>query len=324
MTLMFQILRDLLVGVLRTAEQLAQSYGVSRADVIQAMEDARECGVEISAIRGRGYELLAKIDWLESDQTLRALGNRADQCQIRIFNQVDSTNDSVLGVADRPIESGLVVAAELQTRGRGRRGRPWSSGLGNALTFSVLFHLRQRRMVSAASSLVAGVAIVRALHELNARDVALKWPNDLIGAGGKLGGVLIETQPERDSLGTCVVGIGLNVRMSEKLKSSIDQPVSDLRSIGVVADRSTILGVSLRHLYEAMDQFELQGFDRFRQEWTSHAAYLSKPVMLVHANGDVEKGVMSGIAEDGALLLATAQGHKRIYSGDISLRPLES
>ena len=323
MGLMFQILRDLSVGSPRTAEQLAHDHGVSKLEVIQAMEEAKEYGIEIVATRGRGFELPRRFDWLDADRVLSALGARASQCQLRIFNEVESTNDSVLSVADRPIESGLVVVAELQTKGRGRRGRHWTSGLGSALTFSILYRLPHRNAANAAISLVVGVALMRAMVELGATGMSLKWPNDVLDARGKIGGVLAESHAERGSAGIVVIGIGLNIETQEEFMASVDQPVSDLRACGVVADRSTILGVILRHFFDAMEQFELQGFSRLRQEWTAHAAFLSKPIALLHANGDVEKGIMAGIAEDGALLLATSQGHQRVYSGDIKLRLAE-
>lgn len=321
MQLMFRMLRRLPVGDLRTAEQLAQELGVTRADVARAVDEAREYGVDIQTRRGRGYALLDSIDWLDAYQTRQAMGDRGERYQLRIADDVISTNDVVLAEGGGAYAGRLAVAAELQAAGRGRRGRRWNSGLGNALTFSVLYRFSQPNAALSASSLVVGVALMRALKELGVRDAMLKWPNDLITSDGKLGGVLIETCGERASaLSTIIIGIGINVRLPGRLEAAIDQPAVDLHRLGVRANRSTILGVCLRHLDETMAQFEAEGFANLRQEWTAHAAYISKPVVLAHAHGQVETGVMGGIAADGSLLLTTAKGQQKVYSGDISLR----
>ncbi len=321
MQLMFRMLRSLPVAELRTAGQLAQEHGVTRAEVAQAVEEAREYGVDIQTRRGRGYTLSDTIDWLDADQAWQAMGDRGEHYQLRILDHVISTNDVLLAEAVVSDPRRLAVATELQLGGRGRRGRRWSSGLGNALTFSILYRFSQPNALIPASSLVVGVALIRALNELGAGGVMLKWPNDLITSNGKLGGVLIEAHGG-NSLNSIVIGIGLNVRLPDELKAAIDQPAADLHRLGVRANRSTILGVCLRHVHETMAQFESEGFTHLRQEWTAHAAFVSQPVALTHAHGERETGVMLGIAADGALVLTTTKGHQKIYSGDISLRPM--
>ncbi|MSQ58944.1 MAG: biotin--[acetyl-CoA-carboxylase] ligase [Betaproteobacteria bacterium] len=324
MNTMFRVLRSLPAGELRTADQLSQELGITRQDVTQTVDEAREYGVDIQARQGGGYVISGGIDWLGVRETQQAMGDCAARYQIRILDAAISTNDEVLAEAVNP-PGRLVVAAELQCGGRGRLGRRWNSGLGNSLTFSILYRFSKRGAALSASSLVVGVALMRALNELGVRGALLKWPNDLITPAGKLGGVLIETHGGGVSaLPAIVIGIGLNARLPDKFESAIGQPVVDLYRLGVRAPRSTILGVCLRHVEETMARFEAQGFENLRKEWTAHAAYIGQPVVLAHAHGETQAGVMAGISEDGALVLAAENGHRKIYSGDMSMRPAQS
>lgn len=319
MKLLVPILRALDAGVSRSADGLARHLGVTRAQVTSALAEAREYGMPIEARRGRGYALAQAVDWLDPARVDAAMGVAADAFDLRILDRVGSTNDAVLSIADAQPGRVLVVTAELQDGGRGRRGRRWSSGVASGLTFSMLWQVRARRAQIAAASLVVGVGLWRALAQVGGAQVRLKWPNDLLCEHAKLGGVLIEIATERGA-GVMVIGVGLNVRLPEPVKAAIDQPVTDLHALGVSVDRSSILGLCLRHVHEALTQFEQEGFVRLRQEWSAHAAYLGDAVTLRQSHGPADDGIMTGIDEDGALLLTTPQGSKKIYSGDISLR----
>lgn len=319
MKLLIGVLRALEVGVPVSAESLARTLGVARAAVSAALVEARELGVPIDSSRGRGHVLRRRIDWLDVEHVSRALGRHADAFDVRIVDHVGSTNDAILAIDNAQAGRTLVVTAELQEGGRGRRGRRWNSGVANALTFSLLWRVCEQQSLLSASSLVVGVGLHRALTELGATDIQLKWPNDLLCKSGKLGGVLIEGVPQRGA-GTLVIGIGINVHLPEDVRASIDQAVADLETLGVSAQRATILGCCLRHLHDVLTQFDREGFGQLRKEWLSHAAYLGSSVTLRQTHGAVEGGILAGIDDQGALLLASAQGSRRIYSGDVSLR----
>lgn len=323
MKLLVPVLRALAAGTSHSAEAIARRVGGTREQVVSVLAEAREYGVPIEARRGRGYVLSHAIDWLDAGHVFAAMGAVAVGLDLRILDRVDSTNDAVLRVADAREGRVLVVTAELQDGGRGRRGRRWNSGVANGLTFTMLWQVRKRRTSISAVGLVVGVGLWRALAHLGGGAARLKWPNDLLCAHGKLGGVLIESVVERGP-GTIVIGVGLNVRLPAQLRATIDQPVADLETVGVKADRSTILGACLSHLYEALMQFEQEGFARLREEWLAHAAYLGEGVTLRHSHGSVEEGTFAGIDEDGALLLSTSLGSKKIYSGDVSLRAADA
>ena len=183
--------------------------------------------------------------------------------EVRVVARCRSTNTALL--AELPGRRVLLVA-ETQTGGRGRRGRRWlSAPRGAALTFSLAAPIARPLRELAPLSPVAGIALARALRSLGVRRVGLKWPNDLMVDGGKLGGILIET---RSSGGVthAVIGVGLNLRRVPVLRARLK------RRIAFVEDHVRVGGAKvLRHcalaLVEALDRFERGGFAPFAREW---------------------------------------------------------
>jgi len=142
--------------------------GVSRTTVWKALQNLEPLGVTLFKVHGRGYRLVTPLDWLDVRQIRHWLGAHADILQVHLVDTVDSTNSVLLDEARAGAPSGLVVAAELQTRGRGRRGRAWHSGLGDALTFSVLWRFAGGLGSLHGLSLAVSVALARALRGLGA------------------------------------------------------------------------------------------------------------------------------------------------------------
>jgi BirA family biotin operon repressor/biotin-[acetyl-CoA-carboxylase] ligase len=214
-----------------------------------------------------------------------------------------------------------VLAAEVQRSGRGRMGRTWQAGVGRSLTFSMLWRFRRGAAELAGLSLAAGVAIVRALDALGAREAALKWPNDVLWRDRKLAGVLIEMQGDALGPSAAVIGIGLNVRLSKALRGRIDRPAADLESAcGVSLDRNAVLGLIQSHLAGILEDFEEHGFAPLRGEWERHHAYQGQGIVLTLPTGQTEHGIARGVADDGALLFESGGALRPLHSGEISVR----
>lgn len=321
------ILRMLSDGNYHSGTELGQVLRVSRASISGGLQNLESYGLVIHKIPGRGYRWLNPVQWLDSGQIHRYLGECADSIQIEIRDVVESTNSLLL---QRAIDQGSpasrikqVLAAELQTQGRGRRGRSWSSGLGDSLIFSVLWPSQCAVNTLSGLSLAVGVAIIRALASLGIHDIALKWPNDVLSGSGKLAGVLIELHGDMLSPGTVVIGVGLNLKLSCVTKDLVDQEVSDLTGItGQVPDRNRLLAMLLKELAAVLDTFEQHGFEPFREEWMHCHAYQGKMVQISFSDGSVKSGIATGIAPDGALLVNTPAGVLQLRSGEVSLREL--
>jgi BirA family biotin operon repressor/biotin-[acetyl-CoA-carboxylase] ligase len=316
----FRALRLLSAREALSGENLARSLGVSRASVRTALACLDKMGVELLRERGRGYRLGAPIDWLDRAAISRHLGEHAETFELRVVDVVESTNTMLLEDAVSGAASGVVLAAELQTRGRGRRGRVWHSGLGGALTFSVLWRFEQGAGFLSGLGLAVGVGLVRALRSLGLQDIMLKWPNDLVVHHRKVAGTLVEIHGDVLGPSLAVAGVGMNFRLHPSTRERVDQAVTDLVTEGAPHDRNRLLGEVLMHLARVVDVFRASGFGPLRSEWESYHVHAGRRVIVRLPDGTHEEGTAAGVGQDGALLLQTGTGLRRFHSGEVSLR----
>jgi BirA family biotin operon repressor/biotin-[acetyl-CoA-carboxylase] ligase len=188
---------------------------------------------------------------------------------------------------------------------------------GEALTFSLLWRSARGAGALSGLTLAAGVAIARALESAGAKGVALKWPNDVLWRGGKLAGVLSELQGDALGPTAVVIGIGINVRLSDATRSRIGQAAADLDT---ACGSAPTEGWRLRELDRVLEVFGRDGFAPLRAEWQQRHAHQDKRVTLMLSDGARRNGHARGVADDGALLLETTSGTQRFHSGEITLR----
>jgi len=239
--------------------------------------------------------------------------------EVRTVGRCPSTNTELLSEApSHPV----LLAAEVQSAGRGRRGRRWYASPGSALTFSLCRAVRRPPRELPGLSLIAGVAVVTALRALGARPVALKWPNDLVVGEAKLGGILVETRMQGDAV-LAVIGIGINCHRDARLGGRVRRGVTCLAQCTAAPSRSHLIAAVATKLVQALERFEAAGFAPTRPEWEALDAFAGKRMRVRFADGRVLAGVAGGLAEDGALRLLTARGVRAVHSGRVvAARPL--
>ncbi|BCK86588.1 bifunctional ligase/repressor BirA [Sideroxyarcus emersonii] len=319
--LTFALLRLLADGEFHSGEVLARQCGVTRATVSNALQDAGKFGLTLYSVRGRGYRLARQLQWLDAGLIRAALGERQDELHIEILDHAASSNALLLRRAAQGEPSATVLAVEYQTAGRGRLGRTWHSGLGDALTFSLLWRFESGLAALSGLSLAVGVAMLRALTELGVQEAGLKWPNDVLLNEGKLAGILIEAQGDMLGPSAVVIGIGLNLVVPEALRGRIDQAVSDLAERDKAPpERNLVLAVLLKHLLSVLRGFAESGFAPLRAEWESRHVFQQRPVVLWLPDGSQVAGTVLGVTDGGALRLETAQGTQTFNAGEVSLR----
>jgi len=165
------------------------------------------------------------------------------------------------------------------------------------------------------------LAIARAVNRHSRHPARLKWPNDVLVDYRKLAGVLVEVQGDLHGAALAVVGIGLNVRLNEAQRETVDQAVVDLAEMGVTVGRNRLLADCLRELYGVLSVFRQHGFAALREDWQTLDAYAGKAVALALPDARRIQGVASGVDETGAFLLRDAGSRLNPYSGgEISLR----
>ncbi|AOY90269.1 biotin--[acetyl-CoA-carboxylase] ligase [Marinobacter salinus] len=306
-------------GQVHSGEALAGLLGVSRTAVWKQVRRAMDEGFKIETIRGRGYQLVSRVDLLDPDLILGGLAPELRaRLALRVLDEVDSTNAEVLRQISKDGEGLPVSVADCQTAGRGRRGRSWISPRGENLYLSMGLTFHGGFAVLDGLSLVLGVAVANALEQLGASEIGLKWPNDVFLPHGKLGGILVELQGElQEGVVQVVAGIGINVHMSDL--EGADQPWSSLATAfpGLEWSRNRIAGAIITAVVDAARLFSDQGFRDFREPWQKRDIFLGKQV---EARGGEIKGTGSGIDENGNYLLRTEREVIPVRAGEISLR----
>jgi BirA family biotin operon repressor/biotin-[acetyl-CoA-carboxylase] ligase len=320
-----------LVAALASGEEwsgsaLAATLGVTRAAIWKQIEQLRALGLDVHAVAGRGYRLPAPIEWLDAariDDAI-ALERRAAVGAIDVHWQIDSTSSALARLASSSSETARACLAETQTQGRGRRGRAWRTPLGGGIALSQLRRFDVGMAALAGLSLVAGIAVMRALRDAGVEGAALKWPNDIVANGRKLGGILVELGG--DALGPChaIVGIGLNVAIGASEGAHIDQPWTDLAALtnGHPPSRNRLAGRVLSRLAEALDAFAAEGFDAFANEYAAHDA-LSGREIVVTGGRETWTGIANGVNSRGALRVRRDGAEAAVDSGEVSVRAPE-
>ncbi len=321
-SLTFTVLRLLADGEFHSGEKLARRLGMSRASVHNALQSVGDYGLTLHRVRGRGYRLVHPPQWLDARRIVEYLGKQAGEFHLEILDSAASSNTLLLQRARQEgAPSGSVLAVEWQSGGRGRMGRVWHSGLGNALTFSLLWRFEQGLSALSGLSLAASVALIRALRRLDIAGAQLKWPNDVISGEGKLAGILVEAHGDILGPSAVVIGIGLNLSLPQATAARIDQPAACLATLtDALPDRNRLLAVLLDELGGVLRNFATTGFAALRTEWESYHALQDQPVRLLLPDGKKTSGIARGVTDAGALQVETSRGMQTFNAGEISLR----
>ncbi len=281
-------------------------------------------------------ERLASYGVEESDETLVLAGGlelldvasiregldprgRAFVGEIEILSEIDSTNRYLLEfAASRSIE-GRVCLAEMQTSGRGRRGRTWASPFASNIYLSLGMRVDDLPAIQALS-LAVGVAVADALADIGAEDVGLKWPNDVLSRERKLAGILLELARPSDATAAIVVGIGVNVRVPQYVGREIDQPWVDLETIvRRSVSRNQLTSCLLNQLGKTIERFRGEGFAPFKDRWEALHVHRGALVETRMAEEFVS-GVAIGVDDCGRLLVNTGDGVVALVGGEVSIR----
>ena len=297
-----------------------------RVASITGLDRASLGELEALGVHVRDKALLPDDVELLSAETIREALNPATADWLReiaVHAHIGSTNTALLGRADTDGVTGRVVTAEVQTAGRGRRGRAWLSPFGRNLAVSIGVAIDRPPAELGALSLVVGLAVRDALLGYGLREIALKWPNDVLMQGRKLAGILIElAQPTRPA--TVVIGIGVNVGCREAVSDRVEQAVADVTEQVERPSRNRLLGALVNQVVAACQRFSAEGFMPFLTRWDAAHHYHGRMVTLTlpaaSSPGDMVSGTVLGVARNGALRIASVTGVQEYIAGEVSLR----
>lgn len=299
-----------------TGSSLCKKFGVTRAAVWKVMEELREEGWQIEAVSGRGYRLrsdsaasLSKV--LVEEHLGESMWNH-----LVVLEKVDSTNTYVKQLVEQGAGEGTAVIALRQTQGRGRRGRTWASNPGG-IYLSFLFQPQPAIPLERVPvmSLAVAMAAHKAILEVTGVQTGIKWPNDVVYNGRKMCGILSELCGTMDTELYCLAGIGVNVARSVVPEELMDHAVSLEEITGSVPDKNLLAARILKEM-----EWEYRNLDSCVQRYAEKCITVGKEVGVT---GAVEpfRGVATGVAENGGLIVRREDGTKTVVSsGEVSVR----
>lgn len=274
-------------------------------NLVEDLQQFRDAGLNIIET-AQGYRLVPQLPLLNSLQISTALL----PYQVHYQPVMSSTNEWVLQNIPN-LNKGDLCLTEYQTAGRGRRGRQWLSPFAGQMIFSFYWTFDPKKSIEGLS-LVIGLAIAEVLN------VQVKWPNDILFHGRKLGGILVEIANHKNGLLNLVIGVGINVLLPTQ--TEISQPYAQLSEMDPDIDRQTLFPTLIQHLYARLERFEKEGINaEFQQAWQNHNAFFNSEVNVI-TEQRVISGIEQGIDERGYLKVLCGDEVRMFNGGEVSLR----
>lgn len=313
-------MRDLLLlladSQFHSGEELGEALGVTRAAIWKKLKKLETLGIKLHSVKGRGYRLPHEIELLDQAQ----LDGMGLDVPIKVCFETKSTNDDVKKHIASGAELPVAVATEIQNQGKGRRGRQWQGGVAKNIMMSFGWRFENGISVVEGLSLAVGAVVARVLKKHGVESVGLKWPNDVQVEGRKICGILLEMVADQD-ICDVIIGVGLNVSMSEQDMTEVDQPWTDvMQQTSHKVSRNQILADLVSELEIVCKTFEQgDGLAAYLTEWMQQDVLKNQPVKMT--SGKLEElGVARGIDAKGALLFEQDGIVKALHGGEVSVR----
>tara|TARA_R110002072_G_scaffold48681_1_gene133018 strand:+ start:33474 stop:34373 length:900 start_codon:yes stop_codon:yes gene_type:complete len=295
---------------------------ISRTAIWKSIKHLETLGLQIEAVRGRGYCLVSPIELLSEKKIKSELSPTARQfCnELIVLFKTESTSSFLLNRLSSENNHGVVVLAEYQSKGRGRRGNQWVSPLASGVCISVAWHFDVAPNALGLLSLYMGVATARTLSALGVTELGLKWPNDIVIKDKKLGGVLLELRGEASGPVDVIIGIGINYDLPCFALADIDKEVTDICSLTEMhLSRNKIAATLLSNIFEVLEELELGVSTDFLDEWRQYDQSVGRRAKLILPDQEIE-GILQGVDNQGLLLMIVDGQLKSFASGEVSLR----
>lgn len=317
-----QLIERLADGQFHSGQTLATELGVSRTAINKHMNNLERFHLDVFRVHGKGYRLSQPLQLLQPDLLQAKLP--AASAPLHFKHVTSSTHDDLKvllkNAPNQILQPGTCVLAEMQTQGRGRRGRAWLSPFGSNLYGSFYWPLPNGLNSALGLSVAVGLALAQLLQDADVEGVSVKWPNDVYIEGKKVAGILVELEGEPTGAGHALIGIGLNLNMPERFLAAIDQPFTDVqRHLAAPLDRHVWAVNLIKRVRAMLATFEQQGLTQLTQEWKRLDHFYNKPVRVLLGQHE-QQGVGQGIDSHGALLVRQGNGLKRYFGGEISIR----
>jgi BirA family biotin operon repressor/biotin-[acetyl-CoA-carboxylase] ligase len=303
-----------------SGQRISAGLGITRASVWKKIIGLRKRGYVIEAVPSKGYRLITAPDLAKDYLSAQIRG--ALWKELIVYDSVESTNDLAMSLAVKGgIAPGTVLVADKQTRGKGRLGRKWESPAGMNIYMSMVLRPYLEPRDATMLTLLAAVSCVTALKKTADIPVTIKWPNDLLMSGRKIGGILTEVRADPDRISLAVIGIGINVNMnSGDFPAGIRNIATSIRQeTGIRHERNGIIIGVLSEFENWYNLLKTDGKKPLLDAWRRFSSTLGRKVRATIGDAQVP-GIAKDIDENGHLILKLQSGKLwKISSGDITL-----
>jgi BirA family biotin operon repressor/biotin-[acetyl-CoA-carboxylase] ligase len=301
-----------------SGQSIAESFGVSRSAVWKAVNRLKREGYPIEGSPRRGYRLTAPSDLLTRENLLLLLKTRTfGRSGYFHHREVTSTNDVAKLLAREGCPHGTVIVAEAQSRGRGRLGRSWLSPPGAGVYFSLVLRPDFEPPLAPRITLLAGVAVARAIQSLSSLEPKIKWPNDVLLGERKVAGILMEMEAEADLIHYLVLGVGVNANMDRAQLPESLNATSLFLETRTTHSRCELLARVLYELESLWDELLSRGFEPVAEMWRKMSFTLGK-IVKVEKKEEILCGQAEDIDEHGCLLVRDQEGRiHRVSHGEV-------
>lgn len=303
-----------------SGQELCEHFGVSRTAVWKAINQLKEVGYGIEAVPNKGYHLTSVPDILsEAELKSNRKTNWMGQ-EILYFDSIDSTNTKAKQLAEENYPSGTLVVADQQIAGRGRRGRSWESPHNTGIFMTLMLKPDIAPNNASMLTLVAALAVAKAITDVTQLPAQIKWPNDIVINGHKIVGILTEMSAQIDYINHVVIGIGINVH-NEDFPEELKETASSLYlESGKRFRRADIIEAFLEYFEKYYEIFlETQDLSALMNEYNRMLVNREKYVRVLDPNEPFE-GKAMGITKKGELIVDTWESRKLVSSGEVSVR----
>lgn len=304
-----------------SGQELCNRFGVSRTAVWKAINQLKEAGYEIEAQQNKGYRLMAAPDLMTEAEIKSLMHTEWVAKEVLYFDTIDSTNTKAQELAEKGYRSGTLVVADKQESGKGRRGRSWVSPSGTGIFMTLMIKPDINPNNASMLTLVAALAVAKAITSVTGEEALIKWPNDIVVNGKKVCGILTEMNAQFDYINHIVVGIGINVH-NESFPEEISQMASSLmiEAGGKRFHRAQIIAETMSYFEQYYDTFlKTQDLSALVREYDKLLVNRNKSVRVLDPKEPFD-GKAMGITPKGELIVDTWESRKLVSSGEVSVR----
>ena len=304
-----------------SGQELCNRFGVSRTAVWKAINQLKEAGYEIEAQQNKGYRLMTAPDLMTEAEIKSLMHTEWVAKEVLYFDTIDSTNTKAQELAEKGYPSGTLVVADKQESGKGRRGRSWVSPSGTGIFMTLMIKPDINPNNASMLTLVAALAVAKAITSVTGEEALIKWPNDIVVNGKKVCGILTEMNAQFDYINHIVVGIGINVH-NESFSEEISQMASSLmiEAGGKRFHRAQIIAETMSYFEQYYDTFlKTQDLSALVREYDELLVNRNKSVRVLDPKEPFD-GKAMGITPKGELIVETWESRKLVSSGEVSVR----